>query len=803
MSHEGVDRLRHATRYLPLLQAWRTDGPVGQPPLTQVEVDAVTLAIEALDAAQATTIATPGGRSRIPLLAAVAAASDPIVRPHTRHPAGAVALVTRSAFRRAELEALDVAIVPVSPALGARRLRGDGYVCRSGGSGVTELASEHRLLFASPAAGLVVPRGGRIRVVIIDDTDDPNGTLTAQALIWARELDAGVLAFTHLAAAPAVGSVSWPLDWPYLAEGALAAGLSPASTAATGSARSLVVADSRVAPLFRARAALARIGERNAPWPAALAGAARFARILLDLVVPADIYDAHVPGTIARSLTRRRDELDETPPSALDGAWRDVAETDWALLKADLGAAHDALAEVNHKANALGLAVEELLAAGETVEVLCPTRVAASATRTWLLEGGFAGCTDAFGAGRLDARSIGETRPWDQRRFTVLPGLAAHRHRHRIADGDVGRLVVCCYPPEAARLPRELDEQLNADRVASAAVRSGALLAVFGAAGPPPPNALRVVVAASDASLAKDLEAADFIDVAESAALSNELLDDLDDEGEVERDPSTSRPSWLPARALIVEPAGGGSAVGLLVRNNAGLDRVNQGRVSPVAAPDLAAGMLLVGITGERRERIFSRLRPYLDILHGPRTLLWLDLWQHTLLQALRRQGSVAALGDALRAAGATIRDPAIAAWASPYRIGPRDPRNVRRVAVLAAVPVVAEDAATVGKVMSAVRRRHRDIGVKLSIAVRAAAAGRRDAFDRLEAQLGVAVTELLGDITPWRVLSVSDSGWARATDLWQAMPPAAAHQAFRDRPPEGVTAACDTGRASVEEEMR
>jgi hypothetical protein len=103
---------------------------------------------------------------------------------------------------------------------------------------------------------------------------------------------------------------------------------------------------------------------------------------------------------------------------------------------------------------------------------------------------------------------------------------------------------------------------------------------------------------------------------------------------------------------------------------------------------------------------------------------------------------------------------------------------------------------------MSAVRRRHRDIGLRLSAALRAAAAGRADAFDRLEIQLGVAVTELLGDITPWRVVSVSDAGWARPTDLWRPLPPVAAHNAFRIDPPEHVTVAYGTGRASLDEEM-
>jgi hypothetical protein len=802
MSREGMERLRHAARYLPLLDAWRADGPAGEPPLTPLEADVVTVALEALDAGRPTALAQPGGRSRLPLLTAVAAAADPLVRPQTPRRPGAVAFVTRSAFRRAELEALDVAAAPVAPALEARRLRSDGYVCRSGGGGVGVLGAENYLLFVSPLSGLVTPRGGPIRAVIIDDTDDPEGGLITSAVDWADQLDAVGIAFTHLTARPPSEWSAWPIDWSYLAEGGLADGLESASTAASGAACSLVVPDNRVAPLFRARATLARLGERAGPWPVPLAAAARFARILIDLSVPADLYDAHVPGTIARSLTRRREDLDTMAPSALDGPWRDVAETDWALLKADLCTAHDALVEVNHKANALGLAVEELLAADEVVDVLCPTGVAASATRTWLLEGGFAGCTDAFAAGRLDVRAIGETRLWNQHRSTVLPGMTAHRHRHRITDGDIGRLVVCSYPPEAARLHGELDRLLNADRAANAAARNAALTAIFGAAGLTVPGPVPVSVTSSDATIAAELEPADFVDVADAAALSSELLDDLDDGDGGEPIRSRGLP-WVQARALIVAPAAGGAPVGLLVRESATLDRVNQGRVSPVRSAALAPGMLLVGITGEHRHSIFGRLRPHLDVLHGPGTRLWLDLWEQALLQALRRKGSVNALGDAIRAAGAAIRDPAIAAWPSPYRIGPKDPRNVRRVAEVAGVPVVALNADKITAVMRAVRRRHRDIGVKLSTALRAAAAGRADAFDRLEAQLGVAVTELLGDITPWKVLSVSEVGWTRPTDLWRPLAPAAAHQAFHPNRPKAVMKSCDPEGELRDEETR
>jgi hypothetical protein len=104
---------------------------------------------------------------------------------------------------------------------------------------------------------------------------------------------------------------------------------------------------------------------------------------------------------------------------------------------------------------------------------------------------------------------------------------------------------------------------------------------------------------------------------------------------------------------------------------------------------------------------------------------------------------------------------------------------------------------------MSAVRRRNREIGVKLSAAIRTAAAGRADAFDRLETQLGVTITELIGDVTPWRVLSVSGVGWTRPTDLWRPLAPAAAHQAFHPTAPEAVVVSRDPEAEPRDEETR
>jgi hypothetical protein len=703
-------------------------------------------------------------------------------------------------LRRAELEALDAAAAPVAPALSARRLRSDGLVCRSGGGGIGPLDANHRLLFASPAVDLPEPLGVPVAAVVVDDTDDPDGEVTRVAAEWAGHWGAPVVAFTHLAAVPPDGWLRFALDWPYLAAGPLPDRLCPRASAVCGEVDALVVDDLRMAPLARARATLARLGRRVDPWPAPLASASRFARILIDLAVSPDLYDAHVPGTIARPLTRRRDDLEETPSSALTGPWRDVAETDWAPLRADLLTAYDALVKVNHKANALGLTIEALLGDGAQVDVICSTRVAAAATRSWLLEGGFAGTGHAFSCGRLAVRAANETGPWAQERATVLPGIPARRHIGRLLDGDVGRLTVCCYPNEAQRLAVGLQTLITDGAALLAADRAETLCALMGAPDELPGVALEVQVALTRSEFAADLEAGDpfDFDAAEAAALApDELADDTgEDDGDQSDGTGEFRGArWVPARAIVVESAGGGAAAAVLIAGGARLDRVAGGRVLPVTAGSVAPGMLLVGIVGSDRRELFDRLRPHLDTLHGPGTQVWLDVWRAALRRALDTCGGAAGLGDRLRAEGAPVRDPAVSQWPTPYRIGPRDPKNIARVASIARVPPLAAAAGKVGRIMEAVRARHRLIGMRVAAAVRDAAAGRPDAFDRLEAQLGVDVAEHLGDLTPWRVLAVSDAGWARRADLWRLLTPAQGDAAFCRDPPETVTPPCDTGQ--------
>jgi hypothetical protein len=724
-------------------------------------------------------ITLPGGRSRLPLLAAVLLAAAELRRPIPRP--GAVALLTATVARRAELAALTVTGVPVGPALHPVRLRADGLVSRPDGGRVSLLGDQPRLLFVHPSAHWAIPLGRPPLTVVVDDTDDPDGVLTAEARAWASRSGAGpVIAFRHLAAVgPAdADGLWWPLDWAALKNTPLPVGLASDATSSTGHVRVVVVRDARADRLIAARTRLRQIDAEHGggdPAPQALRAAARLARLLIDLAVPLNVYDAHTYSSIARSLASRRDDLEETTAQSFTGSWRLVGELDWALLRRELVGAVDDLADVNHKALALGAIVEAALAADERLDVWLPSRIAAEATQTWLLTSGFAVPAAALAEGRVRLRSLGDPGAWDQHRLSLFTGAPAYRHAHRVVDGDLGRLMVLCYEREAPAVGGIVGRALGRPELASAtAARAHTIEALFGAAArlvEPRPILVRVEEATASelpATATSTAHHAAGVDAAEAAALDPSGWWHGEDE-----DPDTPAAPTGPvaAVAVVVEPVtrvGGATATAtvILADATATLDRVVGGRVLPVAVRELAPGMLLVGISGPERRGMFERLRPHLDQLNGPGTTFWLGLWRSALGAALRTTGSPVALAEALHETGITAE--AVRRWPSPYRIGPLLARNVALVGDVAGNQAVATEARRIAAVMQAVRARHRRIGRAVAAAARAAAAGRKDAFDGLAEVLGPDIAECLGDLSAWRVLAVPGLGRASRSALWR-----------------------------------
>ncbi|MGH3371679.1 MAG: hypothetical protein ACRDPR_16935, partial [Nocardioidaceae bacterium] len=141
---DGLARLRYLAGFDRLLAGWSEPAP-DRLALSPVEHDTLAVIHRAAQLGRGLTISVPGGRSRLPLLAAVLLAAAELRRPIPRP--GAVALVTATVARSAELAALEVAGVPVGPALHPVRLRADGLVSRPDGGGVSLLGDRPRLLY--------------------------------------------------------------------------------------------------------------------------------------------------------------------------------------------------------------------------------------------------------------------------------------------------------------------------------------------------------------------------------------------------------------------------------------------------------------------------------------------------------------------------------------------------------------------------------------------------------------------------------------------------------------------------------
>ena len=195
-----------------LLAAWQA---APDQPLADYETGALAAAARAGKTRTPITIATPGGRSRLPLLAAVHAAAlrlPGFPSPFSRRDPGPVALVTTQVVRRAELAALDAAGVPVSPALHPARLRADRLVAPLPGGKPMPQDPRQLLLLVGPSARWAIPRVPPT-VVVIDAADEP-WQFAADAAAWAQACGATPVVFTDIARRTWLeDSVTYPCGW--------------------------------------------------------------------------------------------------------------------------------------------------------------------------------------------------------------------------------------------------------------------------------------------------------------------------------------------------------------------------------------------------------------------------------------------------------------------------------------------------------------------------------------------------------------------------------------------------------------
>ena len=598
------------------------------------------------------------------------------------------------------------------------------------------------------------------------------GTAYDAALEWAH----GWADLVHVVAEldPGVAPDGLEVDWPMIAKDA--GRWSRPSSWPLRHEVDVEVAGADPEGLLEARRRIADAARVATSWPKPLAAAAGLSRALAGVVVPLSLYDAHTVGTIAQPFVERVDQLADPGARHLPDEWSVFAETSWAGLRQGLLDATRALEERNPKAEQIGLTIERLLAEGHQIDVWMDSNVHGRALQAHLLSAGFAISSDDFDQGRLAMRPFSEApRIAAADRVGVFCGLPASWHLPAAVSAAVGGpLHVVAYPFEAQRAPRFFGWLLNGQRAARHEQRVRFVAPVLGPGlvDDPLPSPIELRITCSDPDLDAPSRTIEFgEDVAEFAALADDewLALALQTRERTSIDATSTRA----ALAFLVEP---GPRV-LLLAEAAVVDRLVGGRLRPVPASSLEPGMKVLATSAAGG--VFGAIRPYLDRVQGVGTRFWLDQWDDALHAALVATGGPSRLAERLVADGATITAPAVAGWPSPYRIGPRDPANVERVAKIGNHPLVTHHHARVHVVMRGVRIEHGRLGRMLANALRKHLSGDPSAFDQIEERIGVEIEEILGDPAVYTVLDRLAAGTAPASALGRAHSVGQAHELF------------------------
>jgi hypothetical protein len=755
-----------------LLAAWHA---ASDQQLVHFETSALAAAARASKTRAPITIAIPGGRSRLPLLAAVHAAAlrlPGFPSPFSGRDVGPVALVTTHVVRRTELAELDAADVPVSPALFPARLRADRLVSQLPSGRPVQQDPRQLLLLVGPSARWTIPKVPPT-VVVIDAADQP-WQFAVDAATWAQECGATPILFTDIARRTWLeGSIEYPCGWSQiLATSPDGSNTVSALAPVRGHA---VILDAGVLPGLSAAAALLTAARRHGPFPPVLIEASILWRRLDELAVPVATYDAACPRWHTPTLSERLEDLLAVRAQDFPRGWRTWAQTGWAGIKEGLATASEALGSDNTKAALLTAAVDADLRAGLMVDIALPSRIARDALTWHLAEVGMPLPAD----GQFVVRSLADADAWGPPRATLLAAPPTRALRHRVIGADVGPLSVLCYEHEIGPLRRILYDALEEPAAIGGPIH---LLVPSALQVSPALASLRPAVVLSEAldtpaqprPGGKDLaHLADAADIAALAALDTsgeQAAEDLPDEddtiqpvpGPVSRQGSNGAVAAVP---LTVVSMADGLPIVVCVPSDGTAARVLDEVVRRIPVTDVLPGMLLVGLDGRTP---FDRLRPLLPEARGPVTRMLLAAWDQALATALRLTGGPVALARAL-GGSARISVSAVTAWADEDRIGPRDDLNVARVGELGGHPVVAGHGHAIAVTMRRLRQLHQAVGRLV------ASPGGLDgeAAAELERLLGPDALSVLAEIVIYRVVAVGAATTVDRRTLYNASPAA------------------------------
>lgn len=697
-------------------------------------------------------IGHPGGRARMPLLAAVHLAAlqlDGYPSPFTPTRRGPVVFVTRQFVRRDELLNLDAAQVPISPALRTVRMRPDGSVVPIAGGRARVLAPENKLVVVnrlpeSPVASAAA--------VVIDGATE--GVEFAESAIeWATLTEAPVCVFEDSARRRwPNGALTYSSGWAEVARHA-----EPDSDAflmATRRGHAAVLSAGSQPGLARAAHLLADARGGKRALPTQLVEVSTIWRRLDELVTPLTDYDAACPRWRTPTLSERLDDVSQWRSSSFPDGWRTWAETCWAGVKEGLLDAYDGLSQLSRKAALLAQLVDHQLLAGRTVDIALPSRIARDAVLQYLAKVGVLIPTD----GSLQVRSLSDVETCWRTTPTLLASPPGFALRHRLTAGDIGAINVLCYDHEIRSLSnilgQNLDELLEpSSGISNLAPRGIAMKVDAPVASPDVVIEMLQVVAGrttgSSTRLVGFASQADAI-ILNALQASNGPIDLPDDAGSngygatsLGREPTTFVP-------LAVARNSDGVPITLNLSVRQSILRVTAGKVSRISVLDVRPSMLVADI---EKPSTFDRLRSLLLETRGTVTRMLLAAWDQALAIAVRRCGSKRALSETMSERGSKVGAAAIAEWTEQDRIGPRDAGDIARIGLIAEHPVVAQNATAIAETMRQLRILHQSVGR----AVVASVGSDSEGLNELETLLGPEAVTVANEATVYRVISVGD----------------------------------------------
>lgn len=734
-----------------LLNAWKTSVPAAA---TEYETDALAISALAIQHNIDAWIGQPGGRARLPLLAAVHAAAlqlrgypSPLASPQK----GPIVLVTRHIIRRLELEKIDGAGVPVCPAIRPVRLRADALCVPLHGG---------RARPQTPANLLVLTGDLTVRpmfspAAIVIDGADMDDIFLGVAEAWARELGAPAIVFDDAARR------RWP-------DGAI---IHSSGWAAINAAMSTHDKITSLAPVrghaavvdmgpqadLASTAALLSDARRRGPLPPLLVEAATLWRRIDEMVVPLDVYDAGCPRWHTPPLSERLDDLSKVRASDFPDGWRTWAEACWAGIKEGLNSSRSSLSKPGVKAAALVHLVDDELLAGRSVDVALPSRIARDSAVRYLAQAGVLIPTD----GRLTVRSLADVEPWGPPRTTLLAAPPSRTLRHRITAADVGVLNVLCYSHETGALLACLRHNLNEPlTLGGPFTRLGPAAVTFDLDLPACRPA--VVLSKPAASFADGpdrrtsfIHLVDAADIAALTALNSKPEEQF---GELPGDHVDSDVSEMEMNArndgphavvpITVVALGQTEEITIRMPAQRSALRVLADTAVRVPVLDIQPSMLIADITGPTA---FERLRPILLESRGSATRLLLAAWEQALHIAEHRSGGTTGLSATLSANGSTVGRAAVASWSDADRIGPRSASDVARIGRIAEHPIVTDNSGAIAAVMAHLRTLHQAVGKLIGEAI----ATNTGAAEQLDSIIGSDAISIINETIIYRVIRV------------------------------------------------